>query len=83
MNWKIVTNLLLRKKWTAHQVGLKGKERRENIRNVFALNSICNIQNTIYILFDDVYTTGSTLKEAVKVLKRAGVQNVWGLTVAR
>lgn len=35
------------------------------------------------ILFDDVWTTGSTLKEAAKVLKRAGAREVWGLTIAR
>lgn len=35
------------------------------------------------ILFDDVYTTGSTIKEAAMILKRKGFENVWGLTVAR
>lgn len=35
------------------------------------------------ILFDDVWTTGSTLKACCKTLKQAGVKWVWGMTFAR
>ncbi len=35
------------------------------------------------ILFDDILTTGSTMKEAARVLKRNGAEKVWGLTIAR
>lgn len=37
----------------------------------------------ILLLFDDVFTTGSTLMEAAKVFKKNGVGKVWGLTIAR
>ena len=85
LGWKFASDLLIRKKSSRPQAGLKGEQRRQNIRGVFAVNSHYSsfiIHNTI-ILFDDVWTTGATIKEAAKVLKRAGVKNVWALTLAR
>src|SRR3972149_6145081 len=35
-----------------------------------------------YLIFDDVATTGSTIKEITKVLKRNGAKEVYGLTIA-
>lgn len=35
------------------------------------------------LLIDDVWVTGATLKECTKTLKKAGIQKVWGLTLAR
>ncbi len=86
MGWKFIPDLLIRNKHNTPQAKLGREERQQNIKGVFELDSsyqslISNHQPLI--LFDDVYTTGSTLKEAAMVLKRKGVQNVWGLTVAR
>lgn len=81
-----IPDLLIRKKFTKPQTELKGKERRENVRGVFSLNPNYKLQITKYnslILFDDVWTTGATIKEATKVLKRAGANKVWALTLAR
>lgn len=78
-------DFLLRKAYKKPQTGLKGKQRRENIRGAYELNKYRKsvVKNNLFIIFDDVYTTGSTLKEAAKVLKRAGARSVWGLTLAR
>lgn len=85
MAWEFKNNLLIRKISKRPQTELKGEERRKNVRGVFSLNRTylptANYQSLI--IFDDVYTTGSTLKEAGKVLKRNGAKKVWGLTVAR
>ena len=35
------------------------------------------------LLVDDVYTSGESMRECVRVLKRAGVEKVWGLVLAR
>jgi len=39
--------------------------------------------NKKIVLFDDVWTTGSTLKEATKTLKAEGFAQVYCLTLAR
>jgi ComF family protein len=83
MGWGFTPNFLIRRKQGRPQTELSGDKRRKNIKNVFSINSIYQLQSTSYILFDDVYTTGSTLKEACKVLKRKGAKEVWGLTIAR
>lgn len=85
MNWDFNPNLLIKNKATIPQVGLKGKARRKNLSGVFSLNPAYSLITTRYslVVFDDVFTTGSTLKEAMKVLKGAGVRAVWGMTVAR
>ncbi len=82
MGWKFLPNLLIKTRPTPPQVGLKGASRRQNLDGVFSLNSGFKIPNSV-LLFDDVFTTGSTLKEASKVLKVAGVKKVWCLTLAR
>lgn len=80
---KFIPDLLIKHKSTISQVELSGEERRQNLRNVFILNPSYQLLATDYLLFDDVFTTGSTLFEATKVLKRRGVKRVWGLTIAR
>lgn len=75
--------ILKRTKMTKSQVGLDSSERKQNIRNAFCLtNNQSRITNNI-LLIDDVWTTGSTLKECCYILKRNGVQKVWALTLAR
>jgi competence protein ComFC len=60
------------------------KQRLKNMDRVFSIHdSLFNIHNSNIILFDDVFTTGATMRAAAGVLKRHGVQSVWGVTVAR
>lgn len=83
-NWKYIPDLLIRIKKTEPQVGLKGSARRSNLSGVFAVNP-AYVLRTKYsvLLFDDVYTTGSTINEAKKVLKEAGFNDIKSLTIAR
>lgn len=85
MGWQMA-NLLVRSKMAKQQVGLKGKERKSNVEGVFEVSNNLTIQqfnNIDVILFDDVWTTGATMKEAARVLKEAGFKHVWCLTLAR
>lgn len=84
MNWKYESNLLVKKVSTKPQVGLKSSTRSENLKGVFSLNPNY-VLSTVYpvLIFDDVFTTGSTIREATKVLKCVGIKKVLGLTIAR
>lgn len=82
IDMEFISDLLIRSRSTKPQVELKGEERRQNLKGVFSIKQGFSVPPSV-ILFDDVYTTGSTLKEACKVLKRAGTEKVWGLTLAR
>ena len=82
MGWKFVPDLLIRNTRTKPQVGLKKDERKENVKGVFSLNPIYQLHSTSYVIFDDVWTTGSTMQEACRVLKKGGAKDVWGLTIA-
>ena len=77
-------DLLIRAKNTRPQTKLNEKERQKNIKDAFQISLNSSIAQSLNILlFDDVWTTGATLKEAGKVLKKGGAGKVWGLTLAR
>lgn len=83
-----VQNLLKRTRETKTQVGLSNVQRKLNIKEAFDFNSsfIINhssLKNANIFLVDDVVTTGSTLAEAAKILKKNGAKKVFGLTLAR
>ncbi len=87
MGWKYIPDLLIRIKKTDPQVGLRGSVRRSNLSGVFVVNPNYLSSNLIIyssvLILDDVYTTGSTINEAKKVLRAAGFKNIKSLTIAR
>lgn len=74
---------LKRVKNTKSQFKLGQMERKDNIYGAFELNSLAEIKGKIVFLVDDILTSGSTLAEAANVLKKAGADKVFGLTLAR
>ncbi|TKZ30117.1 ComF family protein [Brachyspira catarrhinii] len=52
------------------------KEREENIKNAFRLISPEKLINKKILLIDDVYASGFTLKEAIKILKENGINDI-------
>lgn len=78
-----VETILIRKRNTKAQASLKGKDRLHNLDQAFALKSNMNLKDKTIILVDDVSTTGSTLEECAKVLRKAGARQIWGLVVAK
>ena len=61
------------------------KERRENIKGAFKLNPINRkeIKGRNILIVDDVYTTGHTVNEAAKVLKKERPAFIGVFTLAR
>jgi len=68
---------------TPPQVRLRGKERMKNMRNAFKVKDAALVQNKSILLLDDVYTTGATMNECARVLKKAGALRVDGFVIAR
>ena len=74
---------LKKRKITLPQVKCSGKERRKNVKGSFCVTNYEAIKGKRIVLIDDVYTTGATLLECAKVLKKAGAKSVDALTIAR
>lgn len=80
---KIKFDILLRLTDTPTQTGLSGKERRGNLKNAFIVKRPSIISGRSILLLDDVLTTGSTVNECAKALKKAGCKRVEILTICR
>jgi competence protein ComFC len=79
-----VIDELTRVRKTTSQFLLKKEGRERNLKGVFSLRKGGEgavKQKTIFLV-DDLVTSGATLKEAAKVLKQAGAEAVYGLTLA-
>lgn len=79
----LILDCLIKTKETIAQVKLTIEERKENIKGVFSIQNEELIRNKKILLIDDIYTTGSTMEEAAKTLKKAGAKEIIGLVVAR
>lgn len=78
-----MVNTLTRKKDTYSQARLPDRKKRyENMQGAFELTAYSSIYKNI-LLVDDVVTTGSTMKEAAKTLKRNGIEKVFVLAIAK
>jgi ComF family protein len=79
-------NILIKPKDTEHQARIR--DRRERLKNLVGSFTIKNdeqaklIKNRNIILIDDITTTGATLAEARKTLKKSGARKVIAFTVA-
>ncbi|MDR4949461.1 ComF family protein [Neobacillus cucumis] len=61
----------------------KSREERIHLTQVFQLVSNSELTGKRVLLIDDIYTTGSTLRHAAKLLKEAGAESIQALTIAR
>ncbi len=72
--------LLIRTRRTRAQSGLDSSQRRKNVRGAFA----CHRHGLKHVaIVDDVMTTGRTLEECTRSLKRAGAESVTAWVAAR
>ncbi|MDR1693970.1 MAG: ComF family protein [Lactobacillaceae bacterium] len=80
---KVDYSSVIRAKKTKPQVEFSGKARLKNVKNAFGVKHQNKIKGKRILLVDDVYTTGSTLKECAKVLLKSGAASVDFITAAR
>jgi ComF family protein len=86
----LVKNLLIKNIHTSRQTKvLNRKKRLENLKDSFTVSpSVIPLQNGIHlsscsiILIDDVITTGATMRESVRALKKAGAHKIVGFSLA-
>lgn len=77
----VETKALLRIRDTRPQKELDDRERQQNLNGAFAVSKRWRPADSV-VLIDDIYTTGSTINKAAKMLKKAGVSNVYFLTIS-
>lgn len=77
-------SILLRVQNTAPLKKLDPKVRRQNLKGAFetAEKRRALLKGRKLLLVDDIYTTGSTVDEAARVLKKAGAEKVFYLTIS-
>ncbi len=57
-------------------------DRKSNVKGMYEVLDPEKIKGKNILIIDDVFTTGSTMKECAKMLKKGGAANVFGMTVA-
>jgi ComF family protein len=75
--------LLARRSDIPAQAGLNASERKRNVAGAFFVRRPEKAAGRVFLLVDDVYTTGSTAAECCRALLRAGARDVRVLTLAR
>ncbi len=83
-NLPVWENALIKTKGTPSQTKAESRERRlENIQGSFALRDPAALIGRNVVLVDDVFTTGATMREAARTLKKGGARCILGLAAAR
>jgi len=76
-------SVLERRRETKSQIGLSRHQRRENMRGAFVVVKPHEVTGRDILVVDDVFTTGTTVSECARILRRAGASKVYVATVAR
>lgn len=84
LNIPLLTNAISRTRYTKSQTKLNLIQRAENMKDAFKVNEANSelLKNKNIILLDDVITTGATVNECISVLKIAGVNKIFALSLA-
>ena len=80
---EVAADWLVRRRRTPAQGHLGPAARERNVRGAFAMQTRRSVAGKRVVIVDDVMTTGATVDECARVLKRAGAQSIGVLTLAR
>jgi ComF family protein len=79
---RVKTDLLLRDRPTVPQTQLSGEHRRSNLKKAFTPAPGVQLTEKRILLVDDIFTTGSTVNECSRTLRRAGAARIEVFTLA-
>ncbi len=80
---QVAQGTLLKIKNVPAQTSLDAEDREKNVIGVFRVAQDDQIKGKRLLLIDDVYTTGATVRECSRVLKKAGAKEVKAITLAQ
>jgi ComF family protein len=80
---EVAADWLVRRRRTPAQGHLGPAARLRNVHGAFAMRARCSVAGKHVVIIDDVMTTGATVEECARVLKRAGALSIGVLTLAR
>ena len=83
LNIECRKDILVKIKENKTQSKLHEKERIKNVKNVFSVESQNNIFGKNIILVDDISTTGATIGECAKLLKKVGAKTVCAFVISK
>lgn len=83
LNIELQKNVLIKIVNSKPQSELSKTERKYNIKDAFKVQNLQKIKGKNILIFDDIYTTGSTVNECAKLLKKAGANKIGVLTIAK
>lgn len=82
-NLKFIDKVLIKNKNIKPQSEKGIKERINDVKGIYSIVNNSCIYGKKVLLFDDIYTTGSTTNECKKILLEAGAKEVGILTIAK
>ncbi len=83
-NIKLDEQSLVRKVDTPmHRIGMDGKARAMSVENAFEVKRPKFVEGAKILLIDDVFTSGATVSNCAKVLKKSGADKIYVFTLAK
>ena len=82
-NLELMNNCLIKTKNIIEQSKLNKEDRAQNIYGVYELKNKQLVENEKILLIDDIYTTGSTVNECSRILRKANPEKIGVLVLAK
>ena len=83
LNIEYVKDVLYKSKDTIAQSKLNKEQREENAKGVYEIKNNQRVNNKRILLIDDIYTTGSTVRECSKILNKVNPKKIGIFTIAK